>query len=115
MGHSYIDTKSDTVAANGTTSTGVELEAYDILGLDVPTIDSATFKLQVQCDGTNWRDVYDSTGTQQCVWTASTGARFLSASSLMHIIGAKKVRIVLGASQTGGARTFTWVVKDSGA
>lgn len=112
MAHTLVQTITDTVANGGTSSSGVELEAWDILGLDVPTLTSSTFKIQVQCNGTNWRDVYDSTGTQQLTWTASTGDRFLSAASLSHIIGAKKARIVCGSAQ-GAARTFTWVVKDS--
>lgn len=102
-----ITTKTLVVASGGTTSTALELEAFSWYGIAVPTIDNATLTIQGSVDGTNFYPIYDSTGTQQLVWVASTGGRVISSRDLEHCQGYAWIKIVLGAAQNGGARTFT--------
>lgn len=92
--------------ASGAASGFVELEDFPILGLEVPTIDSATFEIRGSNDGTTYRKIYDSTGTQVLVWTASTGDRCLASRDLADVQGYKYLGVFLGANQTG-AKTFT--------
>lgn len=105
------NSKTLVIASGGTTSTSLELEAFYMMGIQVPTIDSATLKIQGSFDGSTFADIYDSTGTQQLLWTASTGGRCWSSRDLEHCRGYKFIQIVAGAAQNGGVRTFNVVQK----
>lgn len=115
--HNLIESSSIVIASGGTTSAAFELEAWPIAALLVPTIDSATLKLQGSQDGSTWFDLYDGDGTQVCFWAASTGNRAMvcdgagAGTTFRALTGFKYGRIVLGAIQTAD-RTFTLIKKD---
>lgn len=99
-------TKTLTVASGDTSGTA-EIEDFEVLAIDVPTIDSGTLKIQGCVDGTNYRDIYDGNGTQVLNWTvATTGDRIIATRDLLDIVGCARIAVVLGAAQTAD-RTFT--------
>jgi hypothetical protein len=107
-----IFSESFTVASGAATSSAVQIEHFDIVGIQVPTIDSATLKVQGSCDGgSNYADIYDGNGTQVLSWVAGTGNRIIDARDLAAVLGCTHIRIVLGANQTA-LRTFTLVQKN---
>lgn len=95
---------------SGGTSGVVEIENYDVMGLDVPALTSSTWKLQGSVDGVTYRDVYDGTGTQTLVWTASTGARCVASRDLADLSGYKYIAVICGTAQ-GADRTHTLYIK----
>lgn len=108
MGQLYA-TKTITVPSGGTSGT-TEIENYDVMGLDVPTLTSSTWKLQGSVDGTTYRDVYDGTGSQTLVWAASTGDRCVASRDLADLSGYKYIRVVCGTAQ-GAERVHTLYIK----
>lgn len=110
MGRLMTDNATFLVANGQTTSSGIEMGDWGIMGLIVPTITSGTLKIQVSQDNSNFFDLYDSSGTQALSWSASTGARAFASNDLEAMRGYKYFRVVLGASQ-GADRTFTYTFK----
>lgn len=97
------------VVANGATTSGsVLVKNPTSLGLLIPTITSATVKVQVSNDGTNFFDVQDTAGVVKMTWGASTGNFAVQPADLASALGYLWVQIVCGAPQ-GAARTFTLI------
>ena len=105
--------RTDVIANGGTTSSGVEIDACELLGLSVPTLTSGTFKLQASADGgTNYRDIVVSETDPAVILqlSATTGGFCWSSRILECLKGYSHVRAVCGAAQ-GSARTLTWRVQ----
>jgi hypothetical protein len=94
------------VVASGGTSGFCELEDFPMLGLEIPTLDSTTLEIRGSNDNVTYRKIYDGTGTQVLVWTASTGDRDVATRDLADVAGYNYIGVFLGTAQTA-ARTCT--------
>jgi hypothetical protein len=105
-----ITPKIATIAAAGTTSSEVNLGADGVVGLDVPTIDSAnlTFTVATEPGGT-FRQLKDAAGNAYTV-TAGTGSAYFALDPLIFA-GVKNLKIVASAAQAGGARTINVITR----
>lgn len=103
----YYAVKLAVIAVSGTTTGPIRIEAYDLIGIMVPTLDSTTFKCQVSDDDVTYYDLYDSTGTQALSWQTNTGNRAFGSDDLKAISGYTYARFVCGSAQNSGSRTIT--------
>jgi hypothetical protein len=95
------DIRSATIASGAATSSAINVQDGFPGVVDVPTLDSATLKIQGTLDGSTWRDLYDETGTQMLSMAASTGNRMWGvASQMAKVMGLYQIRFVAGANQT---------------
>ena len=94
------------IASGGTTSPGIDKRGCSMIGIYVPTIDSATITIEASQDGTTYAQMKDATPTVVGQWAASTGAFHLDGDILARFAPYPFLRVVLGAAQTGGARTL---------
>jgi len=99
-----MDVKSCQIPIDGKTSTVVDLEDCEILGLILPTLVSGdlTFTVCATSDGT-FVDLKSI--------TASTGGFAVTSDDLAGLKGYRYVKIVSATTQTTTARTFTWLLK----
>jgi hypothetical protein len=96
-----------TIASGAATSDAAVVNDGFVGAIDVPTIDSATLKVQGRMNGADWRDLYDETGTLMLSMAASTGNRIWGvASQMAKVMGVNEIRLVAGANQTAD-RVFT--------
>ena len=95
-----------TVASSGTATAAFQNHSLG-LGVFIPTIDSATITFHgcATEDGT-YAAVKDSTATLIAV-SASTGNFWLDGDFIARFKYIPWMKVVLGAAQTGGARTIT--------
>lgn len=100
------------IADNGTDSEIADLGGCAILGLLIPTLDTAnlTFKVSNLSDG-NWYTVKDKGGANTLTIAAGTGAFAVESGDLDDLKGYRFVKIIADASQTNGPRTLIWIVK----
>jgi hypothetical protein len=95
-----------TIASSGTTSDAFQNHSLG-LAVFIPTIDSATITFHgAPTETGTYAAVKDSTGTLIAV-SASTGAFWLDGDFVARFKDIPWLKVVLGASQTGGARTIT--------
>lgn len=107
----YITQKTATIALNGTTSSAVDLEVYDYMGVDIPTITSASGKIEISSNGEDWRDVRDGDGSLILRWTTpNTGGFGIASRDMADISGYKQARLVLSVAQAA-ARSIIWTFK----
>ena len=82
-----------TIANNESLSGAFQSNYAPLVGLSVPTVDSATFSFQVQLDPDDeFRNLYDSSGTEVKLGSASTGARTFALIEALAGVYAFKVR-----------------------
>ena len=111
-----MDVKTCTIAISGTTSGAVDLEDAEILGLILPTLDSAalTFTVSATLAGT-YVTLKSQDASTAFTITASTGGCAIESNDLEALKGYRFVKIVAGAAQTTAAVTFTWLLKHNWA
>lgn len=98
------------IPAGGTVSnTPVIPLGHRLIGLEVPTIDSATLTISLSTDGVTFYPAYDSAGTAngQVGGAANTGGRFVAVpDALSRMTEGRAVKLTAGAAQNGGARAI---------
>lgn len=108
-GNPWTGTAVITIATDNTTSAAVSLpKNVSRIGIQVPTIDTATLKLKVSVDGSTYQDLYcweSATGVSQ-LWTTASGT-----GGTNHVVPGemylwKYLKVVTSAGQTAN-RTFT--------
>ena len=106
-----MDVKNCQIAIGGTTSSAVDLEDCEILGLVLPTLVSCnlTFKVCATSGGT-FVDLKAKGGGALTI-TATTGAFAVTSDDLAGLKGYRYVKILASQTQTVTARTFTWLLK----
>jgi hypothetical protein len=113
MGNLTYPSKTATIAASGTTSTAILLEDMEDYSLDVPTIDSGTFKIQGSVDDSTFRDIYDEYGNPVLQYAIGTGAFVVGSRGMKHVVGLSSIKFVCGAAQLA-ARTITLYQRNLG-
>jgi len=99
------------IAKDGTTSAEADLEGMTVMGLLIPTIDSANLTFTVcNTTGGTFQTLKAMDGTAHTI-TATTGNFALACDDLSDLAAYRYVKIVASAAQTTAARTFTWVLK----
>jgi len=106
-----MDVKSCTIAIDGQTSSAVDLEDCEILGLIIPTLISANLTFTVSSALAGDYVTLKSKGATALSITATTGGFAVSSDDLIGLKGYRFVKIVADAQQTTTARTFTWLLK----
>ena len=107
-----MDVKSCQIAIDGTTSSAVDLEDCEILGLIIPALDATNLTFQV-CDtaGGTFVGLKVLAGTSALTITATTGNFAVVSNDLEGLSGYRYVQIIASAAQNTAARTFTWLLK----
>lgn len=102
-----------TIPNGGSLSGAAKIGLSQIVGLDVPTIDSATLSFQVSADGVTYRNAYDAAGAEVTTGAANTGNRFLAAPASVAAAAYVKVRSGTGGTPVnqGADRTITLICK----
>jgi hypothetical protein len=105
-----MGTVTAVISAGTLTSAEVDLEGFVVMGLFIPTIDSAnlTFTVSPTTGGT-FQTVKDKDGNAFTI-TAGTGNFAVSSDDMVDISGYRYVKIVSSATQTA-EETFTFAVK----
>lgn len=100
------------IAKDETDSAVVDIQGFTVMGLLIPTLDSAnlTFKVSNLSDGTFYT-VKDKGGASSLTIAAGTGAFAVESTDLDDLRGYRYIQIIASAGQTTAARTFTWVLK----
>jgi hypothetical protein len=101
------------VIANGASLSGAaEIGAGTLVGIQLPTITSASLSFQGSADGVTYVEVLDAASAAVAV-AASTGARYIQAPADLHGVPYLKVRSGTSGSPVtqGAARTITLIVK----
>lgn len=113
MGLATAEQVQVTIADEAALSGAAFIGAAEIVGISVPTIDSAKLTFQGSADGVTYRDLYDSTPAE-LEWAASTGDYFATLPANLKGVNYLKLRSGTSASpvnQTTAAVTFTLVLK----
>ena len=105
------DVKSCTIAIDGTTSSAVDLEDAEILGLIIPTLISANLTFTVSSTLAGAYVPLKTKGAEALSITATTGGFAVESDDLLGLKGYRFVKIVADAAQTTTARVFTWLLK----
>lgn len=98
-----------TVADEAEVSSAFHYPSYALVGLIVPTIDSATIGFEVEGPADTWTDVFTNTGTPAAVTlgTADTGAKAVAVpEEVSRLAAAARMRLTFGAAQNGGPYTI---------
>ena len=105
------DTVPVVIASGDTESAVADLGNRAIVGLLIPTLDngSLTFKVSNEPGGTYYT-VKDKAAAAHTI-VAATGLFAVTSDDLTEISGYRYIKIVSATAQTGGARTFIWVLK----
>jgi len=91
-------------------STEVDLGGYALMGLIIPTIDSANLTFEVSdATGGTFSTLKDKGGTAVTV-TAGTGGFAVSADDLAPLAAYRYVKVATSATQTAD-RTFKFILK----
>lgn len=101
--------KEVTIAASGTTSSEVDLGTEEFQDVQVynPALDSATITVKPsRKTGDTAVQAYAFGGAAMADFVNATTARATAGMSVFKDICARFVTLVVGAAQTGGARTF---------
>lgn len=108
MGHNRRDVHGPvdavlTFAVDDTESAAIDVpEGFATANVEVPTIDNASVTLLYSHDGTNFRDLFNTDGTQQGLIVASTGDKVVG----FILYGRpSQIKVKTGAAQTAD-RTF---------
>lgn len=102
-----------TIANGGTTTAAVDLSTTRLVGFVAPSAWTAsTLKVQGSIDGSNFFDIYDSTGTQVSSWSAITATVGYN-TDIVNMLNWRWVRLVAGSAQ-GAARVFTLLSRPFG-
>ena len=105
------DVKSCQIAIGGETSSEVDLEDCEILGLILPALVSCNLTFTVcATSGGTFVDL-KAKGAAALQITATTGAFAVTSDDLAGLRGYRYVKIVASETQTVTARTFTWLLK----
>ena len=108
-----MDVKSCVIAINGTTSSAVDLEDCEIVGLIIPTLISANLTFTVSSALAGTYVPLKTKGAAALSITATTGGFAVESDDLVGLKGYRFVKIVADAEQTVTARTFTWLLKSN--
>ena len=106
------NTAALTAAASATTTSALDKRGYAVIGLIVPTIDSAAFTATVSSDNSTFHTLKDGAGTSVSFLTASTGSCAISGGSGFSALEPwPYVKFVFGAAQTSASRALTVVMQ----
>jgi len=106
-----MDVKTCTIAIDGLTSSAVDLEDCEILGLIIPTLISANLTFTVSSALAGTYVALESKDAAALTIAAATGGFAVVSSDLLGLKGYRFVKIVADAQQTTTARVFTWLLK----
>lgn len=106
-----MDVKSCQIAISGKTSSAVDLEDCEILGLVLPTLVSCNLTFTVSSALAGDYVALKSKGASALQITATTGGFAVTSDDLAGLKGYRFVKIVASETQTATARTFTWLLK----
>ena len=106
-----MDVKSCQIAIGGKTSTAVDLEDCEILGLVLPTLVSGALTFTVSSTLTGTYVALQSKALAALTISATTGGIAIASDDLAGLKGYRFVKIVSATTQTTTARTFTWLLK----
>jgi len=109
------DVKTCVIAKDGQTSGAVDLEDAEILGLILPTLDSANITFTVSSTLAGTYVALKAKGAGALTLTATTGGFAITSDDLVGLKGYRFVKVVASAAQTTAARTFTWLLKHNWA
>ena len=98
------------IAASGTVSDTPPIPiGYRLVGLEIPTVDSATLTISLSTDNVTFRATADSAGTANGAigGAANTGNKFVGVPEALSLLTeGRHVKITMGAAQTSGAVTI---------
>ena len=106
-----MDVKSCQIAIGGKTSSAVDLEDCEILGLILPTLVSGALTFTVSSTLAGTYVALQSKGLASLEISATTGGIAIASDDLVGLKGYRFVKIVSATTQTVTARTFTWLLK----
>ena len=106
-----MDVKSCQIAIDGQTSSAVDLEDCEILGLILPALISCNLTFTVCATLAGTYVALKSKGAAALTITATTGGFAVESDDLVGLKGYRFVKIYADAQQTTTARTFTWLLK----
>ena len=106
-----MDVKSCQIAIGGKTSSAVDLEDCEILGLILPTLVSCNLTFTVCSTKSGTFVALKSKSASALTITATTGAFAITSDDLAGLKGYRYVKVVASETQTVTARTFTWLLK----
>lgn len=87
------------------------VDAGEIVGVELPTIDSAAISFQVSYDGVTARDLYANNGTTEVSIAATTGNRVVEAPDALRKAGAVQVKVRSGLTGAAVNQTADRVIK----
>lgn len=103
---------SVTIASGASLSDAAAIGAGTLVGIQLPTITSASLSFQGSADGTTYVEVLDASSAAVAVG-ASTGARYIKAPA--DLAGVPYLKVRSGTSgapvNQGAARVITLIVK----
>jgi hypothetical protein len=101
-----------TVSASAAVTSALDKRGFSVVGLVIPTIDSASVSATVSVDGTTYHALKSEAGAAVSFMTASTGSCALSGGSAWAYLEPwPYVKFTLGAGQTGGSRAISAVMQ----
>jgi len=106
-----MDVKSCQIPIGGTTSSAVDLEDCEILGLILPTLVSGALTFTVSATLAGTYVALQSKALSSLEISATTGGVAIASDDLAGLKGYRFVKIVSATTQTVTARTFTWLLK----
>lgn len=100
------------IAKDGTDSAVVDIQGFAVVGLLIPTIDTAnlTFKVSNLSDG-DFYTVKDKGGASSLTIATGTGAFAVESTDLDDLRGYRYIQIIASAGQTTADVTFVFVLK----
>ena len=101
------------MAQSGTLSAVTAIEGdCSVVGMDVPTIDTATVYIQAATSETGtFRRIQKTDGSGDWSLASGTGNKMAKFETPLRF---PAIRVESSAAQNGGARTFTAIIRDDG-
>ena len=103
-----------TVADTATASDAQKMSSFELRGLSIPAIDSATIGFQVSTDGSTFRTVYTNSGTPAALTlgAADTGAKYVAIpDEVARATPGTQVKLTFSAAQNGGPYSIVGVLE----
>ncbi|MDI6787640.1 MAG: hypothetical protein QME51_04650 [Planctomycetota bacterium] len=101
-------TETITIADEGTISGALELKGYMVIGIDVPTIDTAILYLLGSKDGVTYRRVQKPDGSGDLNLASGTGGKMWVIAELFPF---RWLKVESSATQSTGAVVLTVCAK----
>lgn len=114
MGSDYNQPKRETVTtviANGeTVSSAIDITGKTLIGLIFPTMTRVAMTLQGSIDGTNYKEIKNSSGSALSFTIASNTHIVLSTDNFQNL-PATSIKLVATGGAEGAERTITAILK----